>query len=202
MPRGVRKVYKYSVNGDLIKEFPSVKSAHLSLGLKSNSDMINACKTGKIFYGFLWKREKNYKYSRRTVAYDPFTNVYFYFRGVYECARLMVSNCDDVSEWKVSYSISSKKLVHRFMFFHYDENSNYKDVVRKGQSFYYGQVKRAVLKLQKGTGEAIKRYECVRDAALKISGLNGVRIRTAQTAIIDCCKRTKLSAYGSQWRYD
>ena len=59
--------------------------------------MINACKTEKIFYGFLWKREENYEYSRRTVAYDPFTNVYFYFRGVYECARLMVRN-DDVSE--------------------------------------------------------------------------------------------------------
>ena len=42
------------------------------------------------------------------------------------------------------------------MFFHYDENSNYKNVFREGQSPYYGQVKRAVLKLQKGTGEVIK----------------------------------------------
>ena len=86
-------------------------------------------------------------------------------------------------------------------FFHYDENSNYKNVYCEGQSFYYGQVKRPVLKLQKGTGEVIKRYECVRDAALEISGLNGVQIKTVQTSILDCCKGTQLSAYGSQWRF-
>ena len=200
MPRGGRKVYKYSLDGDLIREFPSVKSAHLSLGLKSNANLIEAIKNKKVFYGFIWIRE-NYEHSRRTVSYDPFTNVYFFFRGVYECARKMFYDNSDVSEWRVSYSIRSNKFVDGFMFFHYDKNSNYKNVVREGQSFYFGQFRRPVLKLQKSTGEIIKRYECVRNAALEISGLNGVRIRTAQTAIIDCCKRTKLSAYGNQWRY-
>ena len=200
MPRGARKVYKYSLDGALIKEFPSVKSAHLSLGLRSNANSIEAIKNRSVFYGFIWKRE-DYEHSRRTVAYDPFTNVYFFFKGVYKCAREMFKDCDDITEWRVSYSIRSKKLINGFMFFHYDENSNYKNVYCKGQSFYYGQVKRPILKLQKGTGEVIKRYECVRDAALEISGLNGARIKTVQSSILDCCKRTQLSAYGSQWRF-
>ena len=117
MPRGGRKVYKYSVDGDLIKEFPSVKSAHLSLGLKTNANLIEAIKKQRVYYGFIWKREEDYEHSRRTVAYDPFTNVYFFFKGVYKCAREMFRDCDDVTEWRVSYSIRSKKLINGFMFF-------------------------------------------------------------------------------------
>ena len=200
MPRGSRQVFKFSVDGELIMEFPSYRAACRSLGLKHPDGIRKAVKSGKVYYGFIWK-QGDFVHRRKTVAYCPFTNVYFYFRGVYDCARnFFLTN--DVLEWRVSYAIRTNKFIDGFIFFYKNENDGYQNIFRRGQSLNYGTVKRPVFKLRKGTGEVLERYECARDAALGKRGFMGQQnIRTIQTAILDCCKGEQFSAYGNQWRF-
>ena len=48
------KVYKYDINGDFICEYNSIKEAHTSVGLKTQSSLLRSIKTKGISGGYRW----------------------------------------------------------------------------------------------------------------------------------------------------
>lgn len=63
LKKGGRHVFMYNLNGEFLKEFPSVKKANQYLSMNENSCAINACCSGryKSAFGYMWSYEKKDK---------------------------------------------------------------------------------------------------------------------------------------------
>lgn len=95
-----KKVYQYSLNGDLIKEWGSITEAVLYLGYKQNAvtNITAVCKgKEKTAFGFQWsyieKQKLNSVKTHSVYKYDSFTGVLLgEFKNTKEAAKSIIGN--------------------------------------------------------------------------------------------------------------
>nr|WP_315186876.1 NUMOD1 domain-containing DNA-binding protein [uncultured Flavobacterium sp.] len=186
-------------NKYLIKEFPSITHAAMSLG-KNTGHISSAC-LGKreTAYGFIWKYRSNYKenlpttdislakrklHSKPIAQYDLNGNYIRSFVSASEAARVMndlQSNISTVAIGKRNYSGKYQ--------YAYIENGN---VPLKNPVEISDNISKEVLQLSVDTDEIITKFSSVGIAAKAVKG--------SQSNISACMNGRKKTAYGFKWR--